>query len=263
MGAYEGPDAGRIVDWGRTSADYAVYRPGYPASFFEHLKLLGIGLPGQRILDLGCGTGVLARVFAAQGCDVTGVDISPEQIAAGRKLAADQGVTVEFRVAPAESTAAEAATFDVLTASQSWLYFDRPRAIAEAKRLLKPGGRLLLAYLNWLPRLDRIAAASEALVLKHNPDWSAGDYEGKPPFLPGGFDGEFRTAAMMAYESPMPFTYQTWRGRIRACRGVGAALDGEAVARFDTEHDALLRELTDEPFEVVHQVLGYVMVGAG
>lgn len=53
-------DGGRLIDWGRTSADYAEHRPGPPARLFDMLAALGIGTPGQRVLDLGTGTG-LAR----------------------------------------------------------------------------------------------------------------------------------------------------------------------------------------------------------
>jgi len=57
-------DNSRAFDWGKTSQDYAAYRAGYPESFYELLAALGVGKPGQRILDLGTGTGVLARAFA-------------------------------------------------------------------------------------------------------------------------------------------------------------------------------------------------------
>jgi len=50
-----------------------VYRPGYPASFYTVLQAVGIGRPGQHILDLGTGTGVLARAFAKQGAHVIGL----------------------------------------------------------------------------------------------------------------------------------------------------------------------------------------------
>ena len=68
-------DDGHAFDWGKTSNDYAVYRPGYPASFYTVLQALGIGIPGQNILDLGTGTGVLARPCAQQGAHVIGIDI--------------------------------------------------------------------------------------------------------------------------------------------------------------------------------------------
>src|SRR5213082_764226 len=69
-------DAGRPIDWGRVANDYARYRAGPPDSFYEQLRAADVGLPNQRFLDLGTGTGALARRFAANGCDVVGMDIS-------------------------------------------------------------------------------------------------------------------------------------------------------------------------------------------
>ena len=77
-------DPGRQIDWGRTSIDYAAHRPGPPARLYDLLAALGIGLAGQRVLDLGTGTGLLACEFARRGCSVTGTDISPGQIDAAR-----------------------------------------------------------------------------------------------------------------------------------------------------------------------------------
>jgi 2-polyprenyl-3-methyl-5-hydroxy-6-metoxy-1,4-benzoquinol methylase len=79
-------DDGQAFDWRKTSKDYTIYRPGYPESFYTILHVLGIGRHGQDMLDLGTGTGVLARAFAKQGAHVTGIDIAEEQIAAARQL---------------------------------------------------------------------------------------------------------------------------------------------------------------------------------
>lgn len=56
---------GRIIDFGRTAADYERFRPGFPESFFDRLVRDGWIAPGQRALDLGTGTGTLALGFAA------------------------------------------------------------------------------------------------------------------------------------------------------------------------------------------------------
>ena len=50
-------DAGRSIDWGKTSQDYDRYRPGPPDSFYRKLQALDVGLPGQSLLDMGTGTG--------------------------------------------------------------------------------------------------------------------------------------------------------------------------------------------------------------
>jgi SAM-dependent methyltransferase len=253
------PDGGRTIDWGHTSHDYSQYRPGPPDSFYEVLRGLGLGLAGQRILDLGTGTGALARRFATQGCRVTGVDISQEQIAAARNLARSSALEIDFRVAPAEQTGLPEAAFDVITACQSWLYFKKPAACIEARRLLAPGGRLLTAHLCWLPRLDPLAQASEELVLRFNPAWTGADFSGDiPTSLPWSKDF-FRVSAMFFYDEPIEFTRDQWRGRIRACRGIGASLSKDEVARFDSEHQTLLDRTVPDRFSVLHRIDCHVL----
>jgi SAM-dependent methyltransferase len=252
-------DPGLTIDWGKASGDYAQFRPGPPPSFYERLRVLGVGLPGQRILDLGTGTGVIARQLAQQGAQVVGVDISEEQIAAARALARSEGVDVEFHVAPAEATTLSERSFNIVTASQCWLYFDAPRAVAEVRRVLRAGGLLVTSHLSWLPRLDPVAHASEALVLEHNPRWTAGDFSGEVPPVPRWARGSgLRLRAMFWYDEPVGFTRESWRGRIRACRGIGATLDAAAVARFDEAHGRLLDRMVPERFTVLHRIDAHI-----
>ncbi len=121
------------VDFGRTAIDYAVYRASFPEEFFSRLENMGIGLNGQRVADLGTGTGVLARGFARRGCVVTGLD------PAAAMLDDTAGVRVNYLVASAEDTGLGGARWDVVSAGQRWHWFDRPRAGAEARRLLVAG----------------------------------------------------------------------------------------------------------------------------
>ena len=251
-------DPGNVIDWSKTSTDYATHRPGPPPRFYQMLHALGVGLPGQRILDLGTGTGVLARQFASQGATVSGVDIAKGQIAAAQELAERDGVSVDFRVAGAERTPFADNRFDAITANQCWLYFDKMRRpFAEAQRLLAGGGVLVTSHFSWLARLDPVARASEQLVLKHNPAWSASDWHGEIPNVPQWVaenPGAFRVRALFWFDEAIPFTRESWRGRIRACRGVGAALEPGAVQAFDEEHAALLAEIAPEQFTVLHRL---------
>jgi SAM-dependent methyltransferase len=252
-------DTGRHIDWGQTSVDYAAYRSGPPPSFYLRLAALGIGLAGQRILDLGTGTGALARQFARQGAVVTGIDVSAEQIATARRLAAEERLSVDFSVHPAELLPWPAASFDVATANQCWLYFDKDRVIGELRRVLAPGGVLVTSHFCWLPRLDAIARQTEELVLKFNPAWSAADWSGTIPPCPRWAEAIFDVRAMFYYDEPIVFTRESWRGRIRACRGIGATLDEAAVADFDAAHDDLLRRIAPEEFTVLHRIDAHVL----
>jgi 2-polyprenyl-3-methyl-5-hydroxy-6-metoxy-1,4-benzoquinol methylase len=247
-------DRGRAIDWGKTSADYVQHRPGPPDSFYRMLHALGIGVAGQQMLDLGTGTGTLARRFASQGCTVTGIDIAGEQIEAARQLARQEQLAVDFRVAAAEETGLADRSFDVITACQSWLYFKRPAIFAEVKRLLAPQGRLLTAHLCWLPQLDPIAQASEQLVLRHNPAWTGAGFSGEILPCPSWSKGVFRVTGMFFYDELIPFTRASWQGRIRACRGIGATLKPNEVERFDAEHASLLERIAPEQFSVLHRI---------
>jgi len=85
-----------IVDFGKTSEDYSRYRIGFPPAFFDRLAGFGIGKPGQSVLDLGTGTGTLARGLALRGCRVVGMDIAAAQMEHARRLDQAAGVTVEL-----------------------------------------------------------------------------------------------------------------------------------------------------------------------
>jgi len=252
-------DRGRAFDWGKTSADYSRHRPGYPPSFYERLLALGIGRAGQRVLDLGTGAGNVARALARQGCMVTGIDISERQISEARRLAAERGLQSDFMVRPAEDTGLASDSFDVVVASQSWLYFDRERATRETKRVLAPGGCLVTCHIGWLPRLDHVARKTEELVLRFNADWTAADMSGDVSPTPKWIGQDFIVSAFFVYQEKIRFTRESWRGRIRACRAIGAELSVKEVEKFDQEHAELLRSIAPEEFEVLHWIDAHVL----
>ncbi|MEM1294085.1 MAG: class I SAM-dependent methyltransferase [Verrucomicrobiota bacterium] len=247
-------DGSKVIDWGKTSDDYSVFRPGPPPSFYAKLAALGVGLEGQSILDLGTGTGVLARQFAQQQSEVCGIDKSAEQIATATQLAQQGNLSAKFSVHSAENLPWSDARFDVATANQCWLYFDKEKVIPELKRVLKPDGLLMVSHFSWLPRLDEIARRSEELVLKFNPEWSAADWPGVIPPFPKWAESVCNLRAMFYYDEPISFTRETWRGRIRACRGIGATLTAEEVAQFDVAHDKHLRQIASDRFTVLHRI---------
>ena len=116
------------VDFGRTADDYARYRVGFPEALFARLEAYGIGRAGQRIVDLGSGTGSLARGFARRGARVTALDLSEDLLAQARALAAAEGLEIETLLAPAEDTGLADGAFDVVSAGQCWHWFERPKA---------------------------------------------------------------------------------------------------------------------------------------
>lgn len=248
------------VDFGRTAADYARYRTVFPAELFTRLAALGIGLPGQRVVDLGTGTGVLARDFARGGATVTGVDIAPELLVEGRRQDAEAGVEVTYREGPAEDTGLPADSWDVVCAGQCWYWFDRDRATAEARRLLVDGGALVLCTRDYLVLPGNVCAASEELVLAYNPTWHMAGGDGTHPEWTVELERSgFAELTMFSFDVDVPFTHAAWRGRMRSCNGVGASLPDKEVAAFDADLARLLRErFREEPMMVPHRIWALV-----
>jgi len=256
-------DNEREFDWGKTSQDYAAYRAGYPDAFYEVLAAIGIGQPGQLVLDLGTGTGVLARAFAKRGAIVTGVDIAANQIAAASALAAQDGLDIAFQVCAAEAVDFPEDSFEVISAGQSWQYFDAAVMVPKVLRLLTADGCLVLTNLLWLPHKDRIARQTEALVLQYNPDWKGAGYRGTMPPVFAWARDHFDLRTFHVMEAALEFTRETWQGRIRACRGIGASLPAAEVEQFDAAHHQLLETIAPETFTVLHQMTIHVYVRNG
>lgn len=246
------------IDFGRRSDDYATHRPGFPASFFDRLESF-IPLVGIRAADLGTGPGVVALDLAERGAVVSGVDVAENQILAAREQAERRRLAehADFRIAPAEETGLPGAEFDLVTAGQCWVWFDHDRALAEAKRLLKPGGWLIVAHYCYLPQQSEVAAASEALILKLNPTWPMAGWDGLyPKQIDALTRDDFQMIEQFSYIHMQPFTHEAWRGRIRCCNGVGSGiLTDDQVEQFDQEHASMLAErFPEEPMLIHHRV---------
>lgn len=245
-------DGGKAFDWSRVSSDYARYRDIYPREFYQAIVDRGLCVRGQRILDLGTGTGVLPRNLYEFGGQWTALDVSEGQIREARRLSA--GMDIDYRVAAAEETGLPDSSFDVITACQCFWYFRHERMASELHRLLKPKGRLLVLYMAWLPFEDEIAGASERLVLTYSPQWSGAGETVHPIEIPACYGEFFDVAAHEEYRLNVPFTRDSWHGRMKACRGVGASLSEAELASWEREHKELLQRIAPESFEVAHYV---------
>lgn len=131
------------VDFGATAEDYAKFRAGFPESFFGRLEALGLCRSGTTVVDVGTGTGTLARGFARRGAVVVAIDPDDRLMHQARQLDASAGVSIDYRTGTAESLPLPDASADMIVAGQCWHWFDGPRAAREFARVAKPHGRVV------------------------------------------------------------------------------------------------------------------------
>jgi len=107
-------------------------------------------LAGRRVLDVGCGGGLLSESLARAGAQVTGIDLAPGMVEVARLHAAEGGLAIDYRVASAEELAqAGPGQFDVVTCMEMLEHVPDPAAMtATLARLLAPGGALFVSTLN-------------------------------------------------------------------------------------------------------------------
>lgn len=259
-------------EFGRVGEDYRRHRAGFPDSFFDRLEALGLPLADQRILDLGTGTGTLARGFAERGARVVGLDPDAAMLAQARRMAEEAGIPADAGIRPApgcltliekkaEATDLPDQSFDLVSAGQCWHWFSRVAAAREAARILAPGGHILIAHLDWIPLPRNIVAACEALITRHNPDWMLGGGSGVYPkwFKDLGQAG-FQGLESFTFDLDLAYTPEAWRGRLRASAGIGATLAPDKVEAFDRDVAALLdREFPGPEVHVPHRV--FTLIG--
>jgi 2-polyprenyl-6-hydroxyphenyl methylase/3-demethylubiquinone-9 3-methyltransferase len=127
-------------------------------------------LAGLRLLDIGCGAGILCEPLARLGAAVTGADPSAENIAAARHHAALSGVTVDYRNASAEALAEAGETFDVVLAMEVIEHVaDVGLFVRLAAALVKPGGLAVVATINRTVKSFALAIVGAEYILRWLP----------------------------------------------------------------------------------------------
>ncbi|MFA7438399.1 bifunctional 2-polyprenyl-6-hydroxyphenol methylase/3-demethylubiquinol 3-O-methyltransferase UbiG [Castellaniella sp.] len=123
--------------------------------------------PNPRVVDVGCGGGILAEALAQSGARVTGIDLSELSLRIARQHAAAGGLDIDYRLMEADALAAtEAGQFDVVTCMEMLEHVPQPRGIIEAcARLLRPGGVAVFSTINRTPKAFLFAIVAGEYIL--------------------------------------------------------------------------------------------------
>ncbi|HET6379723.1 MAG TPA: class I SAM-dependent methyltransferase [candidate division Zixibacteria bacterium] len=128
------------------AGEYDRFRPGYPDALFDTIATR-LDLPERPcVVDLGAGTGRATLAMAERGWRVTAVEPGRPMLDLLRSAATDAGLLVATVQAPAEETGLDPGSADLVTAAQSFHWFDKSAALTEIARILRPGGGLALFW---------------------------------------------------------------------------------------------------------------------
>ena len=136
-----------------------------------------VPLHGKRVVDVGCGGGILAESIAKKGATVTGIDLSEKALKVADLHSLESGVSVRYELIAAEALAArEAGQYDVVTCMEMLEHVPDPAAIVQAcATLVKPGGHLFFSTLNRNPKSYLFAVIGAEYILRLLPK-GAHDY---------------------------------------------------------------------------------------
>ncbi|HWB48872.1 MAG TPA: methyltransferase domain-containing protein [Stellaceae bacterium] len=153
--------------WQKAAAYYASTFAAATGEFAAALLDAAGAGPGMRLLDLCCGTGLIAAAAAARGAIAAGLDFSPAMLAEARAVRPE----LDFREGDAEAMPFPGDSFDAVVSSFGIHHVPRPaRALAEAQRVLRPGGRI--AFATWAAPSENTAwrLLLDAIKLHGDPD---------------------------------------------------------------------------------------------
>lgn len=197
---------GRAESFGTVAANYDRYRPTYPAAMVDDLAALG----ARTVLDVGCGTGKAATLFAARGMDVLGVEVDAKMA----DVARSHGITVE--VGSFEDWEPAGRTFDLLISGQAWHWVDPARGARKAAEVLRHGGAAAMFWNHDHPD-EALRGQFDAIYREHAPELAA------PPdadhaevrrarLVPFQDDPGFASVEMRSYWWERTFTADEWVG---------------------------------------------------
>jgi len=170
-------------------------------------------LDGKRVLDIGCGGGILAESMAAQGANVTGIDMAEGPLAVARLHLAESELSVDYQQSTAEAFAAQhGGQFDVVTCLEMLEHVPSPAAVVQAcADLVKPGGNVFFSTINRNPKAFLFAIVGAEYLLRLLP---AGTHEYAKFIKPSELDEWARAAGLELQDSIglhyNPLTREYW-----------------------------------------------------
>jgi len=238
------------INFGNVSNDYAKYRDHMPEMLFEQLKERGIRFNDLNVIELGSGTGIVARDLARNGANVTGIEPSRELI--GEAVSIDKLAGVD-KISYIEAYAEDftlPGKYPIFIAVRAWHWFNRIDVLRNIKKYIESNGLLLIINSIFKPESEVAQITFE--VLKDNnielkPSGANADHnERRNGFPVSWFDewnhNSFQIEYEWEYDYELDFSHDEWCGKIRSVSWL-ANIEAEKRTKISNE---LLTQLSKQ-----------------
>jgi SAM-dependent methyltransferase len=220
------------VGFERSAIEYERARPSYPADAVDRVvDRLGIG-SGRRVLDLAAGTGKLTRLLVPSGAELVAVEPVPGMREQLRSVIAG----IEVHRGTAEAIPLDDESVDAVVCAQAFHWFDAPLALAEIRRVLRPGGGLAVIFnlrdesVDWVRRLSEITGVDQAQRPHH------GRSRAEFAALVGS-NGGYGPVEVSRFRNRQDMTEDLLVDRVASQSYVGAMADDERAELLDRVRD--------------------------
>ena len=155
------------------------------------------GLKGKKVIDVGCGGGILAESMAMRGANVTGIDMGETPLSVARLHSLETGIELDYQQITAEQMAENrAGEFDVVTCMEMLEHVPAPESVIQAcSKLVKPGGHVFFSTINRNPKAFMLAIVGAEYVLNMLPK---GTHEYRKFIKPSELETQARAANLEA-----------------------------------------------------------------
>ncbi len=249
------------VDFGNVAKEYLKYRDDIPESLIKGLEKRGIVISGSKIADLGAGPGLLSKMLSDHGAIVDAVEPSEKLIEVGKKFVGDDP-RINFTQKPAEDTGLKENTYDIITVMRAWHWFDTDDAIKEIKRILKPGGHLIIMDSGFTSGVKVVKKSMK--IIKNNASdkqlKAAGAKEDATQMINSfpveWFDewkySRFDLLDLYKKDYDVTFTNEEWLGRLATVSWLAAFKEKKRKRTLDEIKEYLDTEVSKDSHKVPH-----------
>lgn len=230
---------------------YSRYRLHYPAELIARVITMAGLAPGDGVMDLGCGPGLLAVPFAEAGMRVVGIDPEPEMLAAARDAAAHAEVAADFRQASSFDLPTDLGAIHLVTMGRSFHWMDRTETLKTLDRLLPPDGAIALfeddhprtAENQWLIAMAEVGRRFGSQEAQHRAARLKSDYRTHVSYL---FESPFAHVERVGVYVKRPISTDDIVGRAFSLSMLSKEKLGERAGDFERDLRAALGELSPE-----------------